>query len=485
MIYVCVACDKKFLYKGDPSTAPRCSKCGGALRAEEGASAAGPDPRVKELEARVQALERSEAGARTGLQAKERELEETRRHIAELESRVEASEKQSDDKLRAVQGEMDAKGKMLGDAQETARLLDAAKASLIIAEGEREALKKAVADRERKVGQLENHQRNLQDSLAEAISSAEREAARRKSLEGKGGAPSATGEKDKIIADLQKTIASQKANEEALQKALEDVSSGMAAPAAPAVAGPDLRAAVADLENGVEALLALLGEFKAKLSKVSEPPVAATVPPRAPKVEEAPDLESAMKAQDEVLTAPGGDEMMLDMAGVKKFVPPPPPPVVPIYEQSAKDDVIALPDSALGSDETMLDFGRVKKEMPSKPAAAAPPPAPPAPKREIETAKFIEDVEPMPLSDELTGGDQTLLDMGKMGHKIRERMNAPKPPAPSAARSPVAPPPWEKPPAPAAGRFPAAPAPVKPPPPPPPPEDEKKGLFSKWWGKKK
>ncbi len=82
MIFVCVSCGKKFLYRGDPSAAPSCKACGGEIRPEgptAAYAAAAPDSRTKDLDARVAQLE-------ADLQAREKELQETRGRLATVES---------------------------------------------------------------------------------------------------------------------------------------------------------------------------------------------------------------------------------------------------------------------------------------------------------------------------------------------------------------------------------------------------------------
>jgi uncharacterized coiled-coil DUF342 family protein len=135
MIFVCVSCGKKFLYRGDPASAPPCKACGGEIRAEETgapAAASGGDARVRELEARISRLE-------ADLKAKENELQETRNRLATVET----------------------------DSQEAGAQIEALQNQLSEAEDRQE---RVGAEREREIGQARARIAQLEKELQTARS---------------------------------------------------------------------------------------------------------------------------------------------------------------------------------------------------------------------------------------------------------------------------------------------------------------------------
>src|SRR5688572_8407979 len=88
-------CGKMYRVRDGATNPPKnCPACGGALKVSGGPAAAAPaaapaappaaDPRAKELEARVQSLEREQGAARAAVELKEKELHEAQSSIARL-----------------------------------------------------------------------------------------------------------------------------------------------------------------------------------------------------------------------------------------------------------------------------------------------------------------------------------------------------------------------------------------------------------------
>ncbi|HLY09975.1 MAG TPA: hypothetical protein VKW04_11780 [Planctomycetota bacterium] len=88
MLLECSSCGKMYRVREGSAAAPtKCPACGGTLKVSGGGApppAAGADPRVKELEAKVAALEKAAASHRGDAEQKDREAKEAHANIARL-----------------------------------------------------------------------------------------------------------------------------------------------------------------------------------------------------------------------------------------------------------------------------------------------------------------------------------------------------------------------------------------------------------------
>src|SRR6185503_18332274 len=93
MLLECSQCAKMYRVREGSAAAPtKCPACGGVLKVSGGGGgapaaappAAGPDPRVKELEAKVASLERDASAHRADAEQRGREAKEAQSNIARL-----------------------------------------------------------------------------------------------------------------------------------------------------------------------------------------------------------------------------------------------------------------------------------------------------------------------------------------------------------------------------------------------------------------
>jgi len=113
MLLECSSCGKMYRVREGSAAAPtKCPACGGALKVSGGGappSASGPDPRVKELEAKVAALEKSAAAHRTDADQKEKEAKEAQANIARLGEDLAKAQAVYKDALKKKEEELEEK----------------------------------------------------------------------------------------------------------------------------------------------------------------------------------------------------------------------------------------------------------------------------------------------------------------------------------------------------------------------------------------
>ncbi|HZE98432.1 MAG TPA: hypothetical protein VE981_15475 [Planctomycetota bacterium] len=219
MLLECSSCGKMYrVREGSAAVPTKCPACGGGLKVSGGAPApaavAGPDPRVKELEAKVVALEKAATAhaqeakeahtniARLGedlakaqgvyksaLQKKEDELEEKQRKIASLESGAKGSAgqiavlRQKDAQVRELEekiADLEAKAGS-GDADKMAHLemelSEARQGVPRLAEelaNEKTHYREALLNKENEIDELHAKVQSIERKLVEASSDAQR-----------------------------------------------------------------------------------------------------------------------------------------------------------------------------------------------------------------------------------------------------------------------------------------------------------------------
>jgi hypothetical protein len=185
MLLECSACGKMYRVREGAANPPRsCPACGGALRPQGGGAPAapppapgGPDPRVKELEAKLQALEKEQASARAAAELKDRELQEAQAGISRLGADLEKAQSAYKEALKKKEQEIaDARAKAEGEGSKRSAA----------AQTQTMALLKAKDDQLLKV----------QEKVAELESQ----------LEGKGGASAADAGLQQELEDARKGI---------------------------------------------------------------------------------------------------------------------------------------------------------------------------------------------------------------------------------------------------------------------------------------
>lgn len=262
------ACGKMYRVRDDaPSKPTKCPKCGGTLKPSGGpAPASGPDPRVKELEAKLQELQQqvtkkdqelSDAAAKlTELQLNSKDdgsLEQARQRIAELEGQVEEARSAG-----APGG-----GPELEQAQ--ARIAELEKQVAEAASKDGAGGGPELEEARASIARLGSEQAKAQQAYREALERKEQEVhALQKQLESAGGgAPAASGgDGDAARKDLEQQLERALARTKGLEKTIQDgerkylelqrqvEKAGGAEPSF----GPDPR--VAELEEQVQALQA-------------------------------------------------------------------------------------------------------------------------------------------------------------------------------------------------------------------------------------
>jgi chromosome segregation ATPase len=120
MLLECSQCAKMYRVREGSAAAPtKCPACGGLLKVSGGGAApppaapGGPDPRVKELEAKVAALERDAAAHRSEAEHKAREAKEAQANIARLGEDLAKAQGVHKDALRKKEEEIEEKHRRL------------------------------------------------------------------------------------------------------------------------------------------------------------------------------------------------------------------------------------------------------------------------------------------------------------------------------------------------------------------------------------
>ena len=366
MILVCTSCKKKYLFKGEPSKAPKC-KCGGQTKPD---GESGPDSQVADLKAQVRKLQKQLEDTQAAVGARERDLAQSKEEHAVLKLELDA-----------------AKGSGGGDG-------DAAK------------LIEEVKKRDETIHELQLQGEKLKSSLTDATITIEREIMRRKKAEaGSGGTPNSAALE--MAVELEKKLAGFSTNLAGLRGQVGELRNMLGTPASPKPAAaptpppptkkeepapeppaaeqaspvPSLESAVQDQDDVAPLPDDDFGGDDTLLDfRVSKPEPKAEPGPEPGSV---PSLKSAVSDQDDIAPLPddigGGDDTLLDFR-IQKPTPKPEPPAQKVeaeVEEEAED--IAEPQLPEEMDETILDFGRLKKEMPKPAAGLTPQPTgPPA-----------------------------------------------------------------------------------------------------------
>jgi chromosome segregation ATPase len=195
------SCGKMYRVRDDAAHPPtRCPACGGTLRPVSGGAPAGAaDPRLKDLEARLQALERDLAATRAAVEVKDRELDEAHSSIARLGADLEKAQNAYKEALKKKDEELEEKQRRLAELQGegTKSRAQAPAQTLALLKAKDEALQEA---RER-IAQLEHDLKEAQDSIArlgadlEKAQNAYKEALKKKDQE--------LEEKQRCLAELE------------------------------------------------------------------------------------------------------------------------------------------------------------------------------------------------------------------------------------------------------------------------------------------
>jgi len=492
------SCGKMYRVKDDTVNPPtKCPACGGTLRASGG----GPSAGGKELESKLQASERERASlksrvgglehelreAQAALKKKDQEIEENKRKIAELEggggtkgrgpqapAQTMALLKAKDDalqeareRLAALEEEMSGKGGG-GSSERVAQLeSDLAEAQASISrlgtdlEKAQNAYKEAL---QKKDDDLEEKQQKLAALEKQAASAGSRTPA---------PAGSELQRAQARISQLERIVQDGEQRYRTLQEKMDALEQGGSAGAkeqADALAEKDKL--IAKLREDVSGEQARAGELQKQLQEARR--VTKARPKEEPAPPPAPPALPARLGEARYLAA----DLDKSLGSVGSSL------------QALVERVKRLNESLQGM-EVVLPAGAVPGapvwgKAPEEPASASPPPAEPL----VEDVHTLESL-PAPAAPEDDGlpADETLLDMGKMGHKVRaaarrEPEETYEPPEgleePSSQPMDEVPLSAETSPGPVPEEGEAEPEPGSEPMPP-----KKKGLFGKLFGKKK
>lgn len=369
------ACGKMYRVRSDSGTVPnKCPACGGPLKptgtgggGPEAPPAAAPtpggDPRMKELEFRIQQLDKGQAADRAELERREKELEKSQGRIAELEGEVRT--------LRAAQEKapvaapppsamdrvrLELKEKELAEAQgRVAELEDSVREAEAAREIAQKELELARTGTEMKVKSLQSQL----EKAREAITKSEDLRREMDSLK----------EKESVLRQQEESLAAYKAQVEEFGKRAADVEklrneqreaceAGVRAREAMKTRMEEARHMAGDVDRSLESVSSSLQGLRMRVERMMESLVVTgkEEPPDVPKPAPAPASEEPLfKAES---------------------APPP------------QEEKAALPLLARGSGEdTMLDFSRLRRKQQEAEAARQaiveePPPPPPPPAQE-------------------------------------------------------------------------------------------------------
>src|SRR5437762_4628548 len=119
MLLECSQCAKMYRVREGSAAAPtKCPACGGLLKVSGGGGAppppaSGPDPRVKELEAKVVALERDASAHRADAEQRAREAKEAQANIGRLGEDLAKAQGVYKDALRKKEDELEERHKKI------------------------------------------------------------------------------------------------------------------------------------------------------------------------------------------------------------------------------------------------------------------------------------------------------------------------------------------------------------------------------------
>src|SRR5207237_8997997 len=120
MLLECSQCAKMYRVREGSAAAPtKCPACGGLLKVSGGgapsaaAAPSGPDPRVKELEAKVASLERDASAHRADAEQRTREAKEAQPNIARLGEDLAKAQGVYKDALRKKEDELEERHKKI------------------------------------------------------------------------------------------------------------------------------------------------------------------------------------------------------------------------------------------------------------------------------------------------------------------------------------------------------------------------------------
>jgi hypothetical protein len=436
-------CGKMYRVRDGATNPPKtCPACGGPLRVSGGAATPAPapapapaaapaaDPRLKELESRLQGLERDQSASRAALELKEKELHEAQASIARLGVDLEKAQtaykealKNKEERIQELEGEatktkaasgasspqtlqlLRAKDEALREAQEKAsaleqELTEVRQGSSTVSDElhEMEAkYKDALKHKEEEVDDLQKRLQAIEKQLVESASKVQqssdpeskRLAAKVASLEkiiqdgenrfrslqkqldaageGGGDGKALLAEKDSRIAELEGQLADLRNRPPA------------PAPAAPVAAATsasnakvgEARYLVADLDRSLGSISTALAGLVSRVRRLHE-------------TLEEKEAEAPAESTDE-------DSLEMDVAEepppAEPEAPPELPPIVeePVAEEEAVPQLESFeapaeaPQDSLPADETLLDMGgmnRPKKanDEPALEDAPTPPP---------------------------------------------------------------------------------------------------------------
>jgi hypothetical protein len=442
-------CGKMYRVRDGATNPPKnCPACGGLLKVAGGAApapAAAPaappaaDPKAKDLEARVQALERENSAAKAAVELKDKELREARESVAKLSGELEKA-KETLSKKDAELSERSAqttklllsKDEALREAQEKIESLEGQGGG---AAGNAESLEQELADLRKgkevlikevatiegaykdklktKELELEDLQQRLKTlekagagkadtpegqrfqarigALEKIVQDGEQryrslqrelEETQRARDEARGGAESSGAEMTRAISERDEKI---KSLEAGLQRAREDLAGAKAAPAPPAAPSGiaadrlgEIRYLSADLDRGLASISTALNGLVNRVRRLNE--TVQEIPESAPAAAEAPPAEEAPADLPLVEPPPADPDAPPDLPATPAEEPT--PVDVPQLESIPAPDVET---SSLPDDGTLLDMGGVNRQASAEPEPE-PVPADVAPETEPEPA---------------------------------------------------------------------------------------------------
>ncbi len=376
MILEC-SCGKMYRYTGAGVAPTTCRHCGGKLKVVPQSAAApapapaappGPDPRLRDLESKLGALEKGQAASREALQAKEQELEDAYAQISTIEADLEEAragiKRLGDDLAKAQAAYKEALTKKEGEIEEKLAKLSRLEKDVETARDSEGRLDEARAEAERKdedLAQARTRIEALENELRESnLKAAGTEAIGRMKTD-------LETERSKVAA-LQKRADHLEQIRQAEHDSFEvRVRSKDAVNARVGEA----RYLAADLDRSLESISSSLGSLTNRVKRLVESlhsagaetsTIAAAVsvaapsasPPRPPPVAEPAPAYEDLPSEP----APEPDAS----ARTDILLPPPPAPAEPAREEFAT--IESLPAQApdeLPADETLLDLGRVRR----------------------------------------------------------------------------------------------------------------------------
>src|SRR5579863_3651198 len=121
MLLECSSCGKMYRVRAGSAAAPtKCPACGGVLKVSGGSAPpppTGPDPRLKDLEAKLAKLEKEAASHRAEAELKEKEAKEAQSNIARLGEDLAKAQGVYKDALKKKEEELEEKQKKISQVE--------------------------------------------------------------------------------------------------------------------------------------------------------------------------------------------------------------------------------------------------------------------------------------------------------------------------------------------------------------------------------